>query len=85
VFLGVSFHGLFSVTSAVNDMGSRCMGVVCRLLMTSGLVMLGGFPVVAGGMGEMFRCLLVVFRSFLRHGIPPFVVSMPRLGKPIAR
>jgi hypothetical protein len=27
---------------------------VCRLLVISGLVMLGRFPVVAGGVGEMF-------------------------------
>jgi uncharacterized membrane protein len=37
--------------------------------MMSGIVMLGRFPVVAGGMRVMFWCLLVVFRSFLRHGI----------------
>jgi hypothetical protein len=30
------------------------MSMVCRLLVISGLVMLGRFPVVAGGVGEMF-------------------------------
>ena len=54
MFLGVSLHGLFSVTSAVNDVSSRRMGVVCRLLVTSGLVMLSRFPVVASGMRQMF-------------------------------
>jgi hypothetical protein len=30
------------------------MGMVCRLLVISGLVMLGRFPVVAGGVSEVF-------------------------------
>jgi hypothetical protein len=38
--------------------------MVCRLLVMSGLVMLGRFPVVASGMRQMFRCFLVVLRSF---------------------
>jgi hypothetical protein len=42
-------------------------------------VMLGGFPVVAGGMGEMFCCLLVVFRSFLRHGISSILLFQCRV------
>ena len=54
MFLGVSLHCLFSVPSAVNNMGPRCMSMVCRLLVISGLMMLGGLPVVAGGVGEMF-------------------------------
>ena len=54
VLLGMSLHCLFSVPSAVNYMGPRCMSMVCRLLVISGVVMLGRFPVVAGGVGEMF-------------------------------
>jgi hypothetical protein len=54
VLVGMSLHCLFSVPSAVNHMGPRRMSMVCRLLVISGLVMLGRFPVVAGGVGEMF-------------------------------
>ena len=54
VLLGMSLRCLFSVPSAVNHMGPRRMSMVCRLLVISGLVMLGRFPVVAGGVGEMF-------------------------------
>ena len=38
--------------------------MVCTLLVTSSLVMLCRFSVVASGMREMFRCLLVMFCSF---------------------
>jgi hypothetical protein len=54
VLLGMSLHCLFSVPSAVNHMGPRCMSMVGRLLVISGVVMLRRFPVVAGGVGEMF-------------------------------
>ena len=69
MFLGVSLHCLFSMSSAVNNMGPRRMSMVCRLLVTSGLVVFGRFPVVAGGMGQMFCCLSVMFSCFLRHGV----------------
>jgi hypothetical protein len=41
--------------------------VRCLLVMT-GLMMLGRFRVVSGGVAMMFRRLLVMFRSFFRHG-----------------
>jgi hypothetical protein len=50
-------------------MAPRGVSMVCRLFVMSGVVMLSGFPVVVGGMREMFWRLLVVFGSFLRHGI----------------
>ena len=54
VLFGVSLHGLFGVPSGVNHVAPRRMGVVCCLLVISGLVMLGRFPVVASGMRQMF-------------------------------
>jgi hypothetical protein len=54
VLLGVSLCCLFRVPSGMNRVGPRCVRVVCRLLMMSGIVMLGRFPVVAGGMRVMF-------------------------------
>src|ERR1700722_14742971 len=70
---------LFSVPSGMNHVGPRGVSVVCRLFVMSGVVMLGGFPVVAGGMRQMFRGFLVVLRGFLRHMI--FSVGASCLGK----
>jgi hypothetical protein len=65
VFLGVSLHGLFTVISGVSCVRSRCVGMVCGLLMMSAFAMLSRFAVMAGSLCVMFRCLLVVFRRFL--------------------
>ena len=54
MLFGVSLHRLFGVPSSMNHVTSRCVSMVCRLLVMSGLVMLGRFPVVAGGVREMF-------------------------------
>jgi hypothetical protein len=50
----MGFHRLFSVSSAVNYVAPSDVSMVCRLLVTSGLVMLSRFPVVVGGMRQMF-------------------------------
>jgi hypothetical protein len=65
VLFGVSLHRFFSVPSGMNHVSPRAVGMVCRLFVMSGLVMLGRFCVVASGMRQMFRCFLVVLRSFL--------------------
>jgi hypothetical protein len=54
VLLDVCLHCLFSVPSGVNHVASRCVRVVCCLLVVSGIVMFGGFPVGPCGMREMF-------------------------------
>jgi hypothetical protein len=54
VLFHVSLHCLFSVPSGVNHVAPRCVCMVCCLLVVSGIVMLGGFPVVPCGMREMF-------------------------------
>jgi hypothetical protein len=54
VLLGVSLRCLFSVAFGVNPVGSRCMCMVCRFLVKSGLVMLGRFPMVPGGVRVVF-------------------------------
>jgi hypothetical protein len=69
VLLDVGLHGLFSVLSRVNNMASRSMSMVRSQCVFSGIVMLGSFAVVPGGMSEMFCCLLVKFSGFLRHMI----------------
>ena len=53
------------VLLGLNCLPPRCMSVVCGLLETSGLIVLSRFPMVASGMRQMFRCLLVELRSFL--------------------
>jgi hypothetical protein len=52
--------------------------MMCRFLVMSGLIMLGRFPVVSGGVRAMFCCLLVKFRKF-RHGIPPIFLNFHTL------
>jgi len=54
VLFGMSLHGLFSMPSAMNYVASRSVSVVCRLFVTSGIVMLGGLLVMMGGMFEVF-------------------------------
>jgi len=65
VLFEMSLHRLFRVSSAVNYVAPSHVSMVCSLLVTSSLVMLCRFSVVASGMREMFGCLLVMFRSFL--------------------
>jgi hypothetical protein len=67
VLLAVSLHCFLSVPAGVNDVRSRSVRVVCRLLVKPTLVMLGGLSMVASGVCEVLRGLLVVFCSFLRH------------------
>jgi hypothetical protein len=67
VFFLVGLHGLFSVTSRMDHMGPRYMGMVRRFLVLSALVVLRCFTMVTGGVGKMFLCLLVVLGSFFRH------------------
>ena len=50
----MSLHCLFRVSSAVNYVAPSYVSMVCSLLVTSGLVMFGRFPVVASGMRQMF-------------------------------
>jgi len=50
VLFGVSLRRLVGVPSGVSRVAPRGVSVVCRLFVMSGVVMLGGFPVVASGM-----------------------------------
>jgi hypothetical protein len=64
MFLDVGVDHLFGMSASVNGMAGRGVGMVSGGFMVSRLVMLGGFPMVASGMGEMFRGLLVVLCGF---------------------
>ena len=53
MLLRMSLHCLFGVTSAMNNVRPRNVGMVRRLFVKSGLVMFGGLPVVAGRVCKM--------------------------------
>jgi hypothetical protein len=67
MFLDVSFRRLLAVMHGVSCMSSRCVSLVRAFLMVSGVVVLGRFTVMMGGVRMMFRSLLVMFGSFLGH------------------
>ena len=50
----MGLHRLFSMSPAVNYVAPSHVGMVCSLLVTSSLVMLSRFPVVARGVRQMF-------------------------------
>jgi hypothetical protein len=54
VLLSVSHHSLFGMLCSVNYMAPCGVSMVRGLFVMSGVVMFGGFPVVAGGMRQMF-------------------------------
>jgi hypothetical protein len=50
----VSLGGIFSMVSGMKHVAPRGVSMVCRFLMIARVVMFGRFPVVAGGLCEMF-------------------------------
>jgi len=48
----MSLNRLFSVSSAVNYVAPRYVSMMCSLLVSSGLMMLGRFPVMACSMRQ---------------------------------
>jgi hypothetical protein len=54
LLFGMSLHGLFSMSSAMNYVSPRGVSVVRRLFVMSGIVVLGGLLVVTGGMLKVF-------------------------------
>ena len=54
VLLGVSLRRLFTVMSGVSCVSSRRVGVVCALLMMSGVVVLGRFTVMVSSVRMVF-------------------------------
>jgi hypothetical protein len=53
VVFEMGLHRLFSVSPAVNYVAPSYVSMVCGLLVTSCLVMLGRFPVMVCGMRQM--------------------------------
>jgi hypothetical protein len=65
VLVDVRLRCLFRMASGMNGVAGRRVGVVGRLFVMPGIVMLGGFRMVTGGLREVLRRLLVVFCSLL--------------------
>ena len=65
VFFAMGLCRFFSVVPCMDRVRPCRVSVMCRLLVMSAFVMLGCFTVMPSGMSMMFRCLLVMFRSFL--------------------
>jgi hypothetical protein len=65
---------LFGVMSSVGGVPVRGVSMVGRLLVVPGVVMFASFCVVLSSICGVFCCLLVVFRSFLGHGVSPQLV-----------
>ena len=73
VLFVVRFGRLFRVTSGVNCVRPRQMGMVSRFLVLSSFVVLRCFTMMTSCVGMMFLCFLVVFGSLFRHfAFPPY-------------
>jgi hypothetical protein len=77
VLLDVSLRCLVSVPSGVNPVASRCVSVMCSLLVTSCFVMFRGFGMMLRGVPMVLGSLLVMFRCLLGHG---FSLSISPVG-----
>jgi len=64
VLFVVGLHRLFGVTSRMDRMCPRYVGMVRRFLVKSAFVVLCCFTMVTRSVGKMLLCLLVVFGSF---------------------
>ena len=60
----VRLYSLFSVTSRMNHVRPRYMGMMCRLFVLSAFVVLCCFTMVTGSVSEMFLYFLMMFGSF---------------------
>ena len=61
----VGFGRVFRVTSGMDCVRPRQMGMVSRFLVMARLVMLRSFAVMSSSVTVMLLCLLVVFDSLL--------------------
>jgi hypothetical protein len=67
VLFVVGLHRLFGVTSRMDHMRPRYVGMVRCFLVLSALVVLCCFTMVTGSVDQMFLHLLVVLGGFFRH------------------
>jgi hypothetical protein len=73
---------LFGVMSSVGGVPVCGVCMMGGLLVLPGVVMFASFCVVSSSMCGVFCCLLVMFRSFLGHGVFPLLVWLPVGGLP---
>jgi hypothetical protein len=72
---------LFGMISSVGGMPVRGVCMVGGLLVVPGVVVFASLCVVSSSVCGVFCCLLVMFRSFLGHGVFPLLVWLP-VGRP---
>jgi hypothetical protein len=80
VFLSVRPSCLFRVMSSVGGVAVRGVCMVTCFFMVPGVVVFARFCVVVSSMRGVFCCLLVMFRSFLGHGVFPPLFGCPSEG-----
>jgi hypothetical protein len=70
---------------SMNGMAPRCMGMMCRFLVVSCLVVLRGFAVMPGCVSVVLGCLFALVGGFLRRAVPVGLLSGSRfLGETLA-
>jgi hypothetical protein len=67
MLLGVRLYGLLGVASRVDGVTAGRMRMVCCLLVMSGIIVFGGFLVMASRVRMMLGRFLMMFGSFLGH------------------
>jgi hypothetical protein len=75
VLFVVGFRRLLSVTTRMDGVRPCYMGMVRGSLVLSAFMVFCRFAMVAGSVGKMFLCFLVVLGSFFRHCSPPLVTQ----------
>jgi hypothetical protein len=67
------FDCVFGMLSSMDLMSVGQVRMVSGGLVIAGFMMRGGFVVMMRSLFVIFRCLLVMICSFLRHGYHPLV------------
>ena len=79
VFFCVNLARMLFMLSGVARVASRGVRMMRRFLMLTAFVMASRFGMMTGGVGVMFRSLLVVFDSFLGHCKCLLLLRLPHL------
>ena len=85
MLLAMSLCGVFGMLRGLNGMAPRCMGMMCRFLVVSCLVVLRGFAVMPGCVSVVLGCLLWWSAAFFDVQSPLGLLSGSKfLGETLA-
>jgi hypothetical protein len=70
VFVDMRLCSMIGVLAGMHSVGAGQVCMVSGLLVLAGLVMFGGFPMMASGGGVVLGGVFVMLGGFLRHGCP---------------